>query len=619
MTSAPVSQEYAPLDWTSLRPYVSVVVLECMSDDLAGAFVDLERVLMAQDRRGSGDETQILALSRVGRTDTGVTIPEMLGVDEVVGFVRRRRGKPGWADPDSTFVDTVHRLTVALRRGRLVAVHTDDAATQRRLQRWLDHQVRPTAFRRLPPTTLEGALLQGEAKGLWLRGTHRRRSTKPDTKNISGIRLQDALNPFDDSSFAMASARADLGTEPERSVLNGTVGTTPRRSLVWFKAAADFTTFLAAAAELLVLLEKTLSDGPAAGDVLPHLAREVVDLSEVKGAYEVMVVDPDQLASASGVDDDLRIAAATLQSAVLEVRGTDSAEFTLDVGLDGSVSGSLAVRLRPVSGGFELGIGFSGEPTNLPPVRQVLDALAYGELLTVYYRSGHTFADGRVCTSRVPTASFPNWRFKDFEGYRITQEKPRQSEGQAIHDAIAQPGDISLFGWLVANYREGWLTCDDGSGEVADFLHVSPEGTLSVIHVKGANSDSPRRRVAAAYEIVASQASKNLIFTDSERLLDRLRRAPVPRPACWSQGNRVPDRTDFFEALNLRDATNDMRVVIVQPHLSELNYRRLRLSTNVGVGGEDMLRLHLLESLLNATRSSIVGVGADLVVVGSRA
>lgn len=93
---------------------------------------------------------------------------------------------------------------IILRRSGLVAVHAPQALRDTVL-RWLDKDP-PAPFRRVSPAVLQGAFLQGAARGMWLNGTHVRRATKPDSKNISGTKLEDALNPFEDSTFALRSA-----------------------------------------------------------------------------------------------------------------------------------------------------------------------------------------------------------------------------------------------------------------------------------------------------------------------------------------------------------------------------------------------------------------------------
>jgi hypothetical protein len=47
--------------------------------------------------------------------------------------------------------------------------------------------------------------------------------------------------------------------------------------------------------------------------------------------------------------------------------------------------------------------------------------------------------------------------FRDFERNKVNQEKPEGCNGQEIHDAIGASDDKSLFGWIVANYSQGWL------------------------------------------------------------------------------------------------------------------------------------------------------------------
>ncbi|MFD9733476.1 hypothetical protein [Umezawaea sp. NPDC059074] len=536
------------------------------------------------------------------------------GVDQLTGFVRQQRDRPTWAAEGSEFEDTVHRLTVALRRRKLVAVHCDNSA-QNRLQRWLDKPPRPE-FIRIPPRVLEGALHRGDAKSLWTRGVHRPRTTKADTKSTGGQRLQDTANPAADGTYTVGAARSELPDDPNRVVLNGIIGSSLAESSAWFKPSPDFPTFVTAVVELLDLIENELAHG-SGEEVFANFAREVFSLDNVKGAYEIRVVPSDDLPSHT--PDSVCEAAVLLQDAVLDLTGaSNSPRIFLDVGLAGSTSGQLKGTPKPAPHGFSLDIGFGGTPTNPGPVRQVLDALHQGEsLLSVYYSSGHTIVNGRIWEERPRDFAFPNWSFEDFSGYALEQEKPPFKGSQDIHDKTATQGDRSLFAWVVNRYQDGWLTCDDGAGEIADFLHISPEGTLSLIHVKAANSCAPSRRVAVApYEVVVSQAVKNLVFTDRRRLLKALSPPRVSRPACWDLGVRTASRTEFLEALEILDATSPIRIVIVQPHVSKQIHDRAR-GKNGGATTEDRLRLRLLDELLNSARSTVTEVATDLTVIGS--
>lgn len=606
----------ALLRWNVVRPYISVTVLECEAANLPVAFHNITMFLRTPGRSLTGRESRIVAASARDREGDSITTEVEgleLGVDNLAGFVTQHHKSPAWAGLDSDFTDVVHHLCVVLRRGRLIAVHSD-GATQDRLLNWLDKEPRPP-FRRIPPAVLKSALLRGQAKGFWLKGTHRKLTTRPDTKNTSGIQLQDTIRPHEDSSFAVSAARAELPERPDLQVFKGTVGCNPGDSSVWWRPAADFDGFAAAVCELLVLLDNELASGTTQ-EAFPYFAAEVTDLAPVKGAFEVTVAGPDNLPPSAS--DELRDAAAFLEAAVLTVEGSPaSARFLINIDAPGG--GTAAITPKKARTNVVLDVGLDRTcPPSLTPQRPALDALEHASrLLTVHYSSGHTFSGGQVWETRIPEAPFPRWRFEDFGGFQIDREKPPYLSGREIHEHAGREGDDSLFGWVVQRFDEGWLTCDDGAGEVADFVHVSPEGLLSLIHVKGALSAVPGRRVAVgAFEVVVSQAVKNIGFLDYRVLRPRLEQAKSYRQACWSFGVRVPDRTDVLEALELRDATCKKQVVIVQPHVSETTYFGLRRAPSDP--SEDLLRLRLLEDLLNSAWSTVAGAGADLVVIGGK-
>ncbi|MFF0458621.1 hypothetical protein, partial [Nocardia africana] len=534
-----------PLQLDALHPYLSVVVLQCTSENAALAFDRLSDFLGAQPRPRAGRAVEMSARIRWHSDETLDTDPASVlvhgaEVSELFGVVWRVTASPSWIAEEAGFRDIAHSLVLALRQQDLVAVYADDG-TARRLQRWLNTPPLPD-WRRIPAQVLETALLHGEIKGLWLQGTHRRRSTKPDTKNISGVKLQDALDPAHDSSFALRSARAELDRSPERLAFKGKVGTTLANSSVWSsEPTIDFAHYIAAVMELLSLIRAAMNTKPTTAGLLPVLARQERNLPDVKGAYAVAVLTPDDLFSFPTTDDELGHDAELLQDAIHEIEGDpESSRFVLDVGVGGATGGRLGVTPTLVNDRYILDIGLRGVPTDLNRVEPVRQALGQGELLTVYYRSGHAFANNTFYSAPITTARFSNWDFLPFTGYRIDREKPEASGTQAIHDAIAKPGDTSLFAWVVDHYQQGWLICDDGSGEVADFIHIANDGTLTLIHVKAAKNPSPQREIAVVpYEVVISQAVKNTVYADPQALATSLTSPRITTPACWTDGTRV--------------------------------------------------------------------------------
>jgi hypothetical protein len=600
-----------------LRPYFSVLLLRSVDSDPARGFVELADFLADSRRTGP---TRV-AVTLVGSGLGDAALAAELGFDDILTTVHRVEQRPAWLR-GFTYTDVSHELTVALRKGDLVAVHAVGSVREA-LQRWLDKPPRPP-FRRLPSSTLEGALLQGETKSLWLRGTHSRRATKADGKNIVGTDLRAALSAFEDGTFAMSSARSSLQPDPDRKALRGTVGTTPHASLVWNRQTTSLAEFVSCVGELMEIVDRSTAASLGGAPVFPLLAQRVVDLVGVAGAYEVSCLDPGDLAAIPGSgpsDSDERTAAAELLlGAVLEVKGAPrSADFELTVRVDDVVVAELTGHPRSESGRIRLGFDHRLEPPDPTGTATMVNALESSDLVTVYYASGHAISGDSLFRPRINPMPFPNWSFQDLAGYDIKQEKPRDAVAQRIHAMAGADEDHSLFGWCVRHFADGWLTCDDGSGEIADFVHVARDGTLNLVHVKAAMSRSRSRGISAsAFEVVLGQAVKNIMFLEPDRLLERLRHPPVASPACWRDGKRVTGRTEIVRAIADRDVRDHARVVIVQPHVSKANYDRLYTSRRRGgPPSPDMLRLHRVENMLNSSRPSITGVGADLAVLGA--
>ena len=348
------------------------------------------------------------------------------------------------------------------------------------------------------------------------------------------------------------------------------------------------------------------------------------DLSEVRGAYDILAVTADDLPTSTDITDEMTRAAEVLEHAVLRVIGSPtSADFRLEVGLDGSFGGVLQAAVR--MSGDDAVLAFGPDPavaaTNPVSVRKVLDALGHRDLLAVYYDSGHVLGPHGIGRRNVTPMPFENWQFLDFSGFDITVEKPGRTPSE-IHSNIGSGQDTSLFGWVARYYSSGWLVCDDGPGEVADFVHISPDGVLSMIHVKAAHSSSRSRGIAvSAFEVVTGQAAKNSRYlVDLDSLSETLMIPHDPQRASWIDGERVSGRDDFLAMIGGLMPSDKRQVVIVQPHVSEETYNRIRQGAN-GVAAtrdHELFRLNSLETLLHTTRGAAVALSTDLHVIGSK-
>jgi hypothetical protein len=611
--------------FASVHPHLSLTILEIT---LADPRLGFRRLVEELGKRGLKSKAGRRSLAAAGVSDDLYSLD---GVEwladaayDLEALVIRCDQEPGWASEETPYRNTEFKIVVALRRDTLVAIHTDLSTLKDSLLTWLDRSP-PPPFRRVSEGVMHAAFIRGDTKALWLRGTHTRRTTKADTKNLSGRRVDDTLLPHEDSSFAMASARTMLPTNLGLAALAGTLGTTPRNSRIWGAPTSGPADFLAKTNDALSLVDDVLVKGLAVEQPFPLLARREEDLDMVHGAFDFSLLDPDSIAP--GINNGVEIleSATLLSEASISIDGSSSSSnFTLHVGLNGSLDGAIGGQLIQKRGTVSYSFGFRGEPTNGPPVRRILDALnAHGnELLTIYYESGHTVVDRSLWKRELRALPFPNWEFHDFSGFTIDCEKPDAKGDQAIHDAIARPGDNSLFGWVVRHLARGWLICDDGGGEIADFIHLSdePDAKLSLIHIKGADTVSLKRQVAVGpYEVVASQATKNVRYLAPEALRNALENPRIERPASWTNGVRVPDRAEFLEMLDYRRSIDPNHVIIIQPHVSELLHTQARIDRERGLDhSRGVLRMSLLEALLNTARSAIVGSGADLYVWGAK-
>lgn len=587
-------------------PYVSITVLECTGDDPERAFTALRSFL----RRSAHNRGRALSMRVSAEV---VAWPAELPESVLSGLygIRRVVSKPApWAASESGIVDVVNQLTIAVRYNRLVGVFTD-ITSDPQFAKWMDRQAAP--FKRVPIEVLTRTF-PGDGKMVWTRGVHRRRTTKADSKALGGMRIQDALDPIDDGSFVMRAAAVDHQPVDDQAIVRSRVTVTVDSRVAW-GPTADFPQFLAAVAEILDRVAKSLADGDPAEREFPQLAVTETDLSRVRGAFDISVADPDLILSEPDADEDQVARAELLRGALLEVRGDlDSADALVDVGFGGSVAGTLSIRPVQVHGGVVLDVRYAGSPTAEAQTRQIKDAIQAGDLLTIYYESGHSFTGRTVSRQNLSSQPFPNLRFEDFTGFVVTKEKPAPRAGETLHDAIARGGDDSLFGWVVQRYGQDWLLCHDGAGEIADFLHLANDGTLTAIHVKAANNASSNRKVAvASYEVVVSQAVKNLQLLVNDVLVDRLKTART----AWHEGRRVP-ASEFVQQVDTRVPSDRTRVMIVQPHLLEAVHDQARAATDAGRPTRDSLSLMLLDTLLHSSRRTVTACWDDLVVVGCR-
>jgi hypothetical protein len=512
-----------------------------------------------------------------------------------------------WASGPDAPKDVEHHLVVMIARSTLLSVIATDKSLGFRLGRpgtgkeW-------SKLRRVPFRRLEKALVLGTTRTLWLSGIHRSVATKPDSKVLIGPDIEASLDALGDQSYQYTSTRC----EGPAALPASFVGVTPRMAKVWLGPSADWEVFLANSQQLLRLIE---SSGTKKETPYPVLARADGSLKDVKDAFDVSLAAPEYLYEEA--PDLVAQLENLLQNATWTVKRESGPNCVLALKLPDGVH-ELKIEIKAQGGE----IRHTVRPVEKEPsedVQKIAGLCGRPDVLKIFYDSMHTYSDGQIF--EVKTRPFPFALMDgDFSSYDITLEKPRPAGATQGVDLsrVGEAAEPSLFTWVWNHYKKGWLWCDDGSGEIADFIHLDVNhSVLSLVHVKAANSDSNNRGISvSAYEVVCSQALKNLRYTERRELevplKEKLMRKETKLVRGWRNGSPLPlQSTSLWSAIkSVRYSSLKRRIVIVQPHV-----RKSALPTDLSANTSSARQARLLYTLLHGIKSDVDRYGVEFEVV----
>lgn len=515
-----------------------------------------------------------------------------------------------------------HLLVISATTDGLLLITATDAEHRSAL---LTHLQRDyfAPWESISQAVLVKALVEGkEMKTLWLAGVHRDTPVKPSAKILSGSDLRDAIDPMNDSSFLAGAVRSTAG------------GVSLRNSSVWSGPNSTIQDFETRSVSLLDTLRTAILAAPAADlEVHAGLARWVDSINGASGCYFIAHSDPETLDRAN------RHRAERINS-----------DFVVELDAPGAPAGkpAWAFSAKVTARATQTTTVIEVTPELTPKCDRVvyridsLPAAPFDEwvnavkdsavLLRTYYDTGHTIAGGTLSQVRIQDLPFRGFVYGNFSNYVVTKEKPQTLAGAQLPlQTMMDPNDDSLFKWI---FKDGlallglaapapgvcWLFCDDGSSEVADFVHLdvrSMARRLTLFHAKGATSASANRRsVPGPYELVASQAIKNLRALDAQQLMSRIKGRLATNGAnrIWDQPwqpNLLPtgSANAFETALDQLGFNYDCEVVIVQPHV-----RRTDFEPGVGIQSQTV-GARQLRTLLFGVESLARSVSARFRVV----
>lgn len=581
----------------ALTPFVSVTLAKAVgtpvANQLGRCLADIEAICASEEQPATSNFTRLPELQHAG-----VRLQAMW---------YKRTLKPAWTGA-AEFVDVQHHLVIALVRKGHLALHVSDPKIKAPLRAALigdvDADAPLTWLCPISRSTMAAAFLEnGQARTLWLSGVHRRSATKADAKILAGQDLDYSLDPFDDQSFYWSAARS------RNAALEVTVGVSPKASRVWLAKAHSIEGFAASAA-LLINAVAAAKQGTA--EPFRFLANPVqaLDPAKVKGGYDLSILPPDMLDDGDEDAVTVNADAALVIASNLVVDAANGSNLSVNVEMNGSAIGALSLEVDLTRDGKVKFKVSDPKPAGVDDdaFNRIKTLLGRGAGVNIRYDSGHSVSDRQVYALRMPRIAFPHFEAADFSGYAVKQEKP--------HDLKNIGKEKSLFCW-VQNTHRGWLACDDGANEKADFIHLDFSGAkpiLSLIHVKGAKSNTTGRKLSvAAYEVVTGQAIKNLQWLDKQALAKGLSQAVRATNYWWKDGEPVV-KDVLVEAIENLGDDYVRRVVVVQPHVTEAAWTKAEAAKT----GVNRLRLDQLSTLLASAWRSCNGLGAEFKVIWAR-
>ena len=556
---------------------------------------------------------------------------------EVSGLRHVDKKSPAWYLAKE-ILDQYNHLMIISKRGRFIGITFTSPIARTAIARRM-RSTPPVALAHLSPLTspeMKLAFVESKVRTLWLNGAHRRTEIKPDSKIITGVELESALDPLEDQSYYFSSIRSTSKNKALSSngTRNAVVGVSPTKSQVWIGPTATWQEFLGRMGEIFQHAEKRLRMDAGLGSGLSVLARPAFGLNGVAGAYGVALIVPEDVATGiAQVDGEPRWLEQFGDAVQFEnISSIDNGpDFSAEVYWNDQRLGTLQYRFEVTGDSVKLKVDgkFEGEDKYLAVLER---ACRDRDNLTIYFESGHTYGRGQMFEANVRDAQFSNWRWVRMpsDNTAIKQEKPNDNH-KFVVDNIGREGDMSLFGFVARHWpnlenrgnQTGWLVCDDGSMESADFIHFDDTGDVSkltLIHVKGSGSDRPNRGISVSdYEVVVGQAVKNLRHIDRGLLCQKLNanREGALRNAVWYNGDQQDNRDDIISLLQDVGSNYETNVVVLQPRTRKLEYERVRNLAHDGLNYAT-LRLKQLDALLLGARASCYGLGASFEVIGER-
>lgn len=581
-----------PLQINELTPYLSVILLKINDQSF-----DINQLNTCLAPLSNGFQTQI-------HNTNGVIYYSHYTETKKVNWTTR-----------ITIEDTTNHILIVYKFHDYLAIYHSDNSKKNKIYKFMFRHTLNHEFRKLKlirKEVLNTAFLNGvKIKNLWLNNIDKSSEIKADSKMLSGINLKEALDPIGDQTYSFSAIKVENN--------DFSIGVNSSDSKIWIKKFSNGVEYFDMIESLLdsVKTSDLMTQGLIYHPV-PILANSHINYNLLENMIDVQLMSiesfsPDDyeyeiLNPIAHLWDNFKFN-FSLQNNVQKIDVFDNTNTQIaSFGLTYSINSEIII----------LHIIADASYNNFDDIQNVLENK---NTTKFWFENNYMLTKGVIYKQNYRDVYFNAFKWFDFNNFDVTKEKPTNN----AFNLIGQPREDSLFSWvkkywkgckndlidLNQQYVTGWLICDDGAGEKADFIHVSDENipTISLIHVKGAKSDS-RRIAVTPYEIVVSQSIKNLRYLERDIIIETIENANVNvSNLVWFNGN-LNTRTNFRNYIENLPQYNK-RIVVLQPHVSENIY------TNP-ITDSAKIQKNLLNALLVSAQNTVQSLGAEFVVIGAQ-
>lgn len=531
---------------------------------------------------------------------------------------------PSWA-PSSELKDLIHHFFAVIRYKSTYSFYFSDPTLKNLL---LDNisDSKELGLSKIRQGILNYVFLTGDGiKTLWLYGIHRKTEVKADSKILAGIDLINAIDHIGDQTYAYSAVRAKVTLDKK----DRTVGVNPARSSIWLGPTGSWRNFQ----KLVVELSKLVSNATQEELSPIHtLSYSTTDINDVRGAYDFSLADVETFYNTDDSNRTLDFFKEIQSEFRFELSNSAPGSkeaflvtvFYIDDDLGESSCGTVEAKPVLTKSGVTFDIELNATHRKKGKLKRFSRIFNSPRFIRVWYESGHVLSDGQIHLISYRDVTFDDFDWVDFSGYDVSKEKPLDTQGNLDLNLIGSSD--SLFCWAKNNWPintpldylnntslgDGWLICDDGAGEKADFLHmieIGGEYHLTLIHIKAAGSNKNTRQISVgAHDIVLNQAIKNIRHLDRCLFIEAIKESVSRSTANLVWENKIQKSvSDFVIYLDTVSSKIVPHVVVVQPHTRKTYHQN---SGNLHVRKQ-------LDTLLHNTKYVISSVGASFNIFGS--